>query len=265
MSTNHYDIIIIGTGAGGGTLAYALANWGKKILLLERGDWLPKSDDNWSPEAVFDRALYKAKEKWLDQHDRPFSPGMNYYVGGNTKVYGAALVRMREADFGDVQHAEGISPAWPVSYDELEPYYARAEEIYNVHGKVGDDPTDPPRSGPYPKPMLSHEPYIEELSDSLQKQGLHPFHLPVGLDIDEENPDNGACIRCKTCDGFPCKVDAKSDSAVNAVTPALESGNVTLLCNANVEKLVTNASGTEIALVFRWCHKFWRLPMPQIS
>lgn len=249
MSINHYDVIIIGTGAGGGTLAYALADWGKKILLLERGDFLPKSTDNWSPEAVFDGALYKAKEKWLDQKDRPFSPGMNYYVGGNTKVYGAALVRMRREDFGELRHVEGISPGWPVSYEELEPFYLQAEKIYNVHGLEGDDPTDPPRSGPYPRPAVSHEPYIDELAHALQKQGLHPFHLPIGIDLDEQNRRNGKCVRCRTCDGFPCLVDAKSDAANNAVIPALKHGNITLLCNARVEKLCTNSTGSEITSV----------------
>src|SRR5688572_20324638 len=249
MSINHYDVIIIGTGAGGGTLAYALADWGKKILLLERGDFLPKSTDNWSPEAVFDRALYKAKEKWLDQQERPFSPGMNYYVGGNTKVYGAALVRMRREDFGELRHVEGVSPAWPVTYEEMEPFYLQAEKMYNVHGLEGDDPTDPPRSAPYPRPPVSHEPYIDELAHSLRKQGLHPFHLPIGIDLDEQNRRNGKCVRCRTCDGFPCLVDAKSDAANNAVLPALKYGNITLLCNAKVEKLCTNPTGSEITSV----------------
>jgi len=244
-----YDIIIIGSGAGGGTLAYALADWGKKILLIERGGFLPKEKENWSPEEVFDRSRYKTKEIWYDRDDKPFHPGMNYYVGGNTKVYGAALPRFRREDFGALKHADGISPAWAVSYDELEPYYARAEKIYRVHGKMGEDPTEPPRSSDFPYPPISHEPYIEELAQKLQKQGLHPYHYHMGLDLNEQDRSLGACIRCKTCDGFPCMVDGKSDAHINAVLPALKSGNVTLMLNTFVKKLRTNASGNEISAV----------------
>lgn len=244
-----YDIIIIGSGAGGGTLAYALADWGKKILLIERGGFLPREKQNWSAEEVFDHARYKTNEAWLDKNDKPFHPGMNYYVGGNTKVYGAALPRFRKEDFGELKHQDGISPAWAVSYDELEPYYARAEKIYRVHGKRDEDPTDPPRSSDFPYPPVSHEPYIEELSDKFKKQGLRPYHYHMGIDLNESDRRLGACIRCDTCDGFPCLVDAKSDAHINAVLPALLSGNVTLLTNALVNKLHTNASGSEIKSV----------------
>lgn len=245
----NYDIIIIGSGAGGGTLAYALADWGKKILLVERGDFLPRSKENWSPEAVFDRALYKTTEKWYDGHDVSFKPGMQYYVGGNTKVYGAALPRFRREDFGEVRHRGGISPAWPISYEELEPYYARAEKVYRVHGTTGEDPTEPPRSDDFPYPAVSHEPYIEELCHTLKRQGLHPFHYPMGVDLNESDRRLGSCVRCDTCDGFPCLVDAKSDAHINCVNPALRTGNVTLLTRAYANRLVTNESGSEIRAV----------------
>lgn len=244
-----YDLIIIGTGAGGGTLAYALADWGKKILLLERGGFLPREKENWSAEEVFDRSRYKTKEIWYDRDDKPFRPGMNYYVGGNTKVYGAALPRFRKEDFDELKHRDGVSPAWAISYAELEPYYTRAEKIYRVHGKIGEDPTDPPRSADFPYPPISHEPYIEALAEKLHAQGLHPYHYHMGLDLNEQDRSLGACIRCNTCDGFPCMVDGKSDSHINAVLPALKSGNVTLLLNALVKKLHTNASGNEINAV----------------
>ncbi|HZQ05492.1 MAG TPA: GMC family oxidoreductase [Anaerolineae bacterium] len=244
---NDYDVIIIGSGAGGGTLAYALSDWGKKILLVERGGFLPREKQNWSPEEVFDRARYKTDEIWYDKYDKPFHPGMNYYVGGNTKVYGAALPRFRKEDFGELVHRDGISPAWPVSYEELEPYYAQAEKMYRVHGKLYEDPTDPPRSGDFPYPPISHEPYIQELADKLTAQGLHPYHYHMGLDINEQDRTASKCVRCDTCDGFPCLVDAKSDAHINAVLPALKSGNVSLLTNAYVKKLGTNASGNEIS------------------
>ena len=248
MNNTDYDVIIIGSGAGGGTLAYALSDWGKKILLLEQGDYLPKSTDNWSPDAVFNKACYKTKETWLDAQDRSFSPGMNYYLGGNTKVYGAVLARLRKRDFEEVQHLEGISPAWPISYEDLAPYYSQAERIYNVHGLSHEDPSDP-RNSDFPFPAVSHEPLIAELCESFIKKGLHPFHLPLGINLNEQNPRAGRCIRCKTCDGFPCLLDAKSDAAVNAVEPALLQGNITLLRGAKVCRLTTGNSGREISSV----------------
>ena len=143
---NHYDIIIIGTGAGGGTLAYRLAPSGKRILLLERGDYMRRETDNWDSKAVFVDAKYKTHETWYDKDQKPFHPGQHYYVGGQTKMYGAILFRLRERDFGEVRHHGGISPAWPLSYEDLEPYYAEAEKLYLVHGQAGEDPTEPPRS-----------------------------------------------------------------------------------------------------------------------
>lgn len=244
-----YDVIIIGSGAGGGTMAYALSDWGKKILLIERGGFLPKSKDNWSADAVFNRSIYKTKEVWFDKRDQPFHPGMNYYIGGNTKVYGAALPRFRREDFGELKHRDGVSPAWAVSYEELEPYYARAEKIYRVHGTRGEDPTDPPRSSDFPYPPISHEPIIQELHDNFQKQGLRPYHYHMGIDLNEADRTLGACVRCDTCDGFPCLVDAKSDAHINAVLPALKSGNIELWTNTLVKKLCTNASGNEITAV----------------
>ena len=241
MSTT-FDIIIIGSGMGGGTLAYALRNSGAKILLIERGDYLPQEPQNWQPSAVFDEGRYKTSEKWHAAHGSDFSPGMHYYVGGNTKMYGAALPRLRQEDFSAIEHEGGTSPAWPVSYAELEPYYAEAERIYRVHGIVGEDPCEPPRSAPYPFPAVPHEPYIEDLNQRLRANGLHPFHYPMGIDLRE----GGTCIRCKTCDGFPCKVLAKSDADTCAVRPALESGNVTLWTNTVAKKLVTDESGKRV-------------------
>ena len=237
--SNHYDVIIIGTGAGGGTLAWKLAPTGKKILLLERGDYVPREKKNWDPRAVNLEGLYQTKEKWRDRDGKELHPHTNYYVGGNTKFYGAALFRMRKEDFGEVRHHGGISPAWPISYDELE----QAEQLYRVHGNRGEDPTDPHASGPYPHPAVSHEPRIQALSDDFARLGLRPFHVPIGVGLDEKNPRTSACIRCNTCDGFPCLVGAKSDAQTCAVDPALKYPNVTLLTNAKVEKLVTDAAG----------------------
>src|SRR5919205_1158309 len=179
----HYDVIIIGTGAGGGTLAHRLAPSGKKILLLERGGYLPREPENWDSEEIFRRERYVTTERWYDKHGVAFRPHAQYFVGGNTKVYGAILFRLRERDFERVEHYGGVSPAWPISYQDLEPYYTEAERLYLVHGQAGEDPTEPPRSAPFPYPAVSHEPRIQQLHDDLVNAGHHPFHLPVGVDL----------------------------------------------------------------------------------
>jgi choline dehydrogenase-like flavoprotein len=234
-----YDLVIIGTGMGGGALAYALRDSGRKILLLERGDYLPSEPENWDPEAVFNQKRYKPKEQWFDDSGNTFPPGVHYFVGGNTKVYGAALPRFRKEDFSNLEYEEGVSPAWPVTYEEFEPYYCRAEQMLFVHGETGADPTEPPRSAPFPFPAVPHEPYIEDLKRRFERKGLHPFFLPLGIDLRQ----GGRCIRCKTCDGFPCKVHAKADADMSCVRPALASGNVELMTRAFVRRLVTDSSG----------------------
>jgi choline dehydrogenase-like flavoprotein len=245
----HYDVIIVGTGAGGGTLAAHLAPSGKRILLLERGDWLPREPENWVTRNVFVENRYVSTDSWLDDDDKPFQPQVHYFVGGATKLYGAALYRLREEDFGELKHHDGVSPAWPISYDELEPYYTRAEEMYQVHGARGEDPTEPRASGPYPYPAVSHEPRIQQLADELAAAGYHPFHAPCGIMLDEAQPAFSACIRCSTCDGFPCLVHAKADAEVRGVRPALEHPHVTLMTNAKAVKLDTNAAGTSVTEV----------------
>jgi choline dehydrogenase-like flavoprotein len=247
--TTRYDIAIIGTGAGGGTLAYALASTGKKILILERGDYVPREQANWSTRAVNLEGRYQTKEVWRDADGNALHPHTNYWVGGNTKFYGAALFRLRREDFGEIKHWGGVSPAWPIAYDDLEPYYTRAEQLYHVHGQRGIDPTDPPASAPYPHPPVSHEPRIQHLADDFARQGLRPFHVPLGVMLDEKNPRTSACIRCGTCDGHPCLVSAKSDAQVVAVDPALRHPNVTLLTNAYVSRLETNATGRTVTRI----------------
>jgi choline dehydrogenase-like flavoprotein len=242
----HYDVIIIGTGAGGGTLAYRLAPTGKRILLVERGDYIPRETDNWSTRAAVTDGKYNIREAWLDGDGREFHAGTHYGVGGNTKFYGAALLRMRREDYGEVRHHGGVSPAWPISYDAMEPYYTEAEHLYQVHGERGIDPTDPPASKPYAHAPVSHEPRLQALSDSLKQQGLRPFHVPLGVMLDEKNPRKSRCIRCATCDGHPCLVYAKADAQVICVDPALEHPNVTMLTNALVTRLETSPSGRAV-------------------
>src|SRR2546429_2031730 len=242
MADNHYDVIIIGTGAGGGTLAYRLAPSGKRILLLERGGYVPREKQNWDWRAVEVENRYHIKEPWYDRDGKEFHAGTHYFVGGNTKFYGAALIRLRKQDFGQVAHHGGVSPAWPISYDDLEPYYGRAERMYHVHGQRGEDPTEPPASAPFPHPPVSHEPRVQQLHEDFRGSGLRPFHTPLGILLDESRPQSSRCIRCNTCDGYPCLVRAKADAQVLAVDPALEYPNVTLLTDAFVERLETSPS-----------------------
>jgi len=249
---SRFDVIIIGTGAGGGTLAYHLAPSGKRILLLERGGFLPRERDNWNSHAVFIESKYKAKETWYDNEGNAIHPGIQYYVGGNTKFYGAALLRLRKEDFGDIKHHGGISPAWPLTYEDFEPYYTKAEHLYHVHGEHGIDPTEPPASAPYRYPPVSHEPRIEELQNDLRHRGLRPFPLPLGLMLDEENgkpKHTSPCIRCDRFDGFPCLVNAKADAQIICIEPALGFSNVTLLTDTYVDRLETSGSGREVTTV----------------
>jgi choline dehydrogenase-like flavoprotein len=244
-----FDVIIIGSGAGGGTLARQLAPSGKNILLLERGDWLKREAQNWDPAAVFEENRYISPDTWYDRHGRPFQPQVHYFVGGATKLFGAALYRLRQQDFGELRHHDGISPAWPITYEELEPYYTKAEEMYHVHGLRGADPTEPPASGPYPHEPVSNEPRMQQLFDDLRAAGYHPFPAPCAVMMNERNMAYSACIRCQTCDGFPCLVHAKSDAEIAAVRPALEFPNVMLLRNAKALQLATNAEGTAVTEV----------------
>ena len=246
---NNYDIIIIGSGAGGGTLAYRLAPSGKRVLILERGGFLNREKENWDSKEVFVNGRYNNAENRLDGKGKEFQPGQHYFVGGNTKFYGAVLLRMRREDFGELQHHGGVSPAWPLGYDDFEPYYTQAEHLYQVHGDRGIDPTEPWTSGPLPYPSISNEPRIQELADDLRRIGHTPFPLPVGIMLNEAQRHLSPCIRCDTCDGFPCMVNAKADAHVICVAPALAYENVTLLTNAKVTSLETSPDGHSVTSV----------------
>jgi choline dehydrogenase-like flavoprotein len=235
-------VVIVGSGMGGGTTAHALARRGVDVLVLERGERLPREPENWSPRAVFVERRYKPAEQWLDGAGGRFAPGVHYVVGGNTKVYGASLPRFREQDFAAVEHEDGISPAWPFAYADLEPYYGQAELMYRVHGTTGEDPTEPWRSSPFPYPALEHEPYIADLAARLRAQGVTPSANALGVDLRA----GGTCIRCATCDGFPCKLGAKSDAETCGIDPALATGNARLLTGVRVRRIVADATGRRV-------------------
>ncbi len=254
MPTDHYDLIVIGSGPGGASLAQRLAPTGKRILMLERGDYLPRSRSNWDSKTVFVDGAYQATETWYGGDGQEFHPGLHYFVGGNSKVYGSALFRLRERDFGELRHKDGISPAWPLGYDVFEPYYSQAEALYHVHGQRGEDPNEPWSSSPYAYPPVQHEPRIQQLNEVLKGQGLHPFHLPLGIKLDQ-NPDGSAttyspCIRCDAFDGFPCAINAKADAQVICVDPTRSAHpNFTLLTGAYVTRLETDAAGRSVSRV----------------
>ncbi len=244
MSEKDFDVVIIGSGVGGGSVALQLAGSGARILVVERGPVLPREAQNWDPEAVFCDQRYRTGDTWYAD-GRAFHPGMFYFVGGHTKFYGSAMFRFRERDFDAVQHEEGVSPAWPIRYQDLEPWYGEAERLFGVHGAGGSDPTDPPRSQPYPHPPVPHEPLLAQLEQRLRDQGLRPFPMPSAVDFGP----GGRCRRCANCDAFPCMIDAKGDAETRLIRPALAKGGVELRANVQVEKLLTDPGGRRIVAV----------------
>ncbi len=245
MRHDHYDIIIIGTGAGGGTMAHALSPSAARILVLERGDFVPQEDENWDPEAVWKQLRYRSTERWLDDEGREFPPYTHYCVGGNTKFWGSVMYRLRREDFAAVAHLDGVSPAWPIDYDALAPYYDRAERLYHVHGEAGADPTEPAR-GPYPYAPIPHAPEMASIVEALRGQGLHPSPLPLGL---RDPGEADGCRLCNTCNSFPCRVHAKSEADVCCVRPAIQRPNVDLWTHAFARRLITDASGRRVEAV----------------
>ncbi|MDQ2835048.1 MAG: GMC family oxidoreductase [Acidobacteriota bacterium] len=256
-----YDAIVIGTGAGGGTLALHLARAGKKILVLERGPFMPQEKLNWDTSAVFLDNRYHTKETWQDKDGKDLHPQQSYFVGGQTKVYGAALFRMRAEDFGVIHHKGGISPGWPISYADMEPFYTQAEELFHVHGDLGSappvpggygssyDPSEPFHSKKYPFPPLPNEPRMNSIEKDVRKLGIHTFPMPLGLKRNEADPLASKCIRCDTCDGYPCLLHAKSDADINCIRQIMHLPNVTLMTNSRVTRLLTNSTGTAVTAV----------------
>jgi choline dehydrogenase-like flavoprotein len=238
---SHHDIVIIGSGVGGGAVARQLAGSGARVLVLERGPELPREAQNWDVEAVFAQQRYTTDETWYAD-GRPFRPGMFYFVGGHTKFYGTAMFRFRERDFEQLEHEEGVSPAWPLRYADLEAWYGEAERAFGVRGAAGADPTDPPRSMAYPHPPVPHEPLLERIEQRLRNQGLRPFPMPSAIDFGP----GGRCQRCANCDAVPCRIDAKGDAEVRLLRPALAQPNLRLWSDARVERLVTDASGKRV-------------------
>jgi choline dehydrogenase-like flavoprotein len=245
MTTQRFDVVVIGSGAGGGTMARALAGTSASLLLLERGGFVPQEDENRDPTAVWKHLRYRTSERWLDAKGKPFLPYTHYCVGGNTKFWGSVLYRLRREDFQELVHVDGVSPGWPIDYDTLAPYYDRAERLFHVHGQHGLDPTEPAR-GAYPHEAIPHAPRMQEIVERLRTQGLHPSPLPLGL-VDPGQPQG--CILCNTCNSFPCRHLAKAEADVLCVRPATRHANVTLWTNALARRLVTDGSGRRVVAI----------------
>ncbi len=246
---SHFDIVIVGSGAGGATLAQRLAPTGKSILILERGEHLPREAENWSAKAVFVDRRYRTKEQWYDKSGKPFVPNTHYWAGGNTTFYGAALLRLRAGDFEEQKHPGGISPAWPIRYADLKPYYDEAERLWKVHGTRGEDPAEAPGDPAYAYPAIRNDPGIERLKTHLEGQGWKPFSLPLGVDFLEGRPVMSPCIKCKTCGGYPCLLKAKCDARTIALEPMMDLANVTILTGRKVTRLETDATGRTVTEV----------------
>jgi len=243
--SNEYDIIIIGSGVGGGTIALELAKTGKKILIIERGDKLPIEKENWNPREVFIKKRYRAQETWIDKKGREFRPNTNYWLGGNSTFYGAALMRMKRQDFNEVKHYGGeISPEWPLDYDDFAPFYKKAEKLWNVHGQRGIDPNDEINDPPYPYPAVPHDEKLKDFLDHLKTKGMTPSPLPLGINYNI--PDNNSkCILCPTCAGHPCHILAKSDARTLCIDSISKYSNVTIAKNLKAHKLISDGTGQE--------------------
>jgi choline dehydrogenase-like flavoprotein len=249
---SHFDVVIVGSGAGGATLAQRLAPTGKSILILERGEHLVREAENWSPRAVFIQHRYRTQERWYDRNGHPFTPNTHYWVGGNTSFYGAALMRLRNRDFEEVKHAGGVSPAWPIRLGDLAPYYDEAEKLWQVHGARGEDPTENGDEPPYAFAAVHHDPGIAQLKTHWENQGWRPFSLPLGIKLDQAHPVTSTCIKCKTCGGYPCLLRAKCDARTIAIEPMMELANVTLLTGRKAIRIETDGSGRTATEVV--CH-----------
>ena len=238
------DVVIVGSGIGGATLAAGLAGTGADILVLEAGERLADRPENRDQRAIFQRGFFRPRETWYEAAGTPFNPGNYYNVGGNSKFYGAVLARYRREDFGVIRHAEGVSPAWPFPYEELEPWYGAAEDMYQVRGRLGEDPTEPPHSRPYPQPPVPDEPPVADVRSRLSRLGLHPYSLPLGLDLDRWLSKGRT-----PWDAHPHADDGKMDAETVALAQALRHPNVQLKTGARATRLVPAGKGKAIASV----------------
>jgi choline dehydrogenase-like flavoprotein len=244
MPTRSPDIVIVGSGMGGATLAAGLAPTGARIVILERGFQIPSDAPARDPSRIYKNSAFRSKETWLDERGHPFEPGNYYNVGGNSKLYGAVLIRYRAEDFQALEHFDGVSPAWPFGYGELAPWYDAAERLYQVRGDATSDPTEPPHRAPYPFPPVPDEPAVAAVRARLERIGVHPFTLPLGVDI-----DRWLAAGRTGWDGYPDLRCGKMDAETCGLAAALAHPNVELVTGAHVTALEPGPDGKRIAEV----------------
>lgn len=233
MKRSTSDVVIIGAGMGGSTAALALAGTGAEILILEQGSQIRSGPLNRDTKAIFQKGAYTPQEKWYDPAGQPHAAGTYANFGGSTKFYGALLARLRESDFEARALPGGDVPAWPIRYADLEPWYEKAEALFRVCGDATQDPTEPWRGRGLPNPPVPDEPPIAALRERFRKAGLHPYSLPLGVDIKTwlSNGKTG-------WDGYPDARSGKMDAETCALLPALAHSNVRIEDGAQVVRLV---------------------------
>lgn len=254
------DVIIIGSGMGGATLAAALAPSGRQIVILERGTRLEPSPEARDEQAIFGRGHFRPDEEWLDAEGRAFNPGNYYHAGGNSKFYGAVLMRYRAEDFRPMRHLGGTTPGWPIGYDALEPFYQEAEALYQVRGALGFDPTEPRHSGDYAFAPVPDEAPIADFRRRLAAVGLHPSPLPLGVDIDRWLAHGRT-----PWDAFPDTCGGKMDAETVGLAHALQFPNVRLVTGARVTRLIAGAGGRITALELERDGRAERMSAPVIA
>lgn len=226
--TTSYDVVVIGSGAAGSSVSLRLAQQGLSVLVVERGDFLKAQT----------RSLSEPIGRYLYDVVKDNTEALAF-VGGQTKFYGAALYRLRRSDFEACHYDCGVSPAWPIGYDDLEPYYQEAEALYHVHGALEGDPSEPLHAAPFLYPPLPHHPIVSRVIERLRKSGTPVSALPRALDYGSGGP----CVLCPTCDAYHCRIDAKMDAEIAALRPAIATGNVRLLTRTECVKVLTSPSG----------------------
>lgn len=235
------DLIIVGSGVGGATLASALAPSGLKIIVLEKGERILPTPEARDDVAIFQRGHFAPTEKWMGSDGTPFVAGNYYAVGGNSKFYGAVMYRYREKDFMPRAHLQGSSPGWPMSYADLEPWYGKAETLFKVRGTTKEDPSEPVHSNGYTYPPVPDEPVMRKVRDRLKRAGAHPSSLPLAIDIEQWLAEG------KTgWDAFPNTGKGKIDAESGPLADALSHQNVQLITRAEVLTLETDASGDRV-------------------
>ena len=235
------DLIIVGSGVGGASLAAALAPSGLKIIVLEKGERILPTPEARDDVAIFQRGHFAPTEKWMGSDGTPFVAGNYYAVGGNSKFYGAVMYRYRETDFLPRAHLQGSSPGWPMRYADLEPWYGKAETLFRVRGTTKEDPSEPVHSTGYTYPPVPDEPVMRKVRDRLKRAGAHPSSLPLAIDIEQWLAEG------KTgWDAFPNTGRGKIDAESGPLTDALAHQNVRLMTGAEVLRLETDAIGEQV-------------------